>query len=290
MSSDEEIDQVTGRKRKRKDDEYDSEKEMEDMLELHYDKINMEDGMLVAYFHQRKRAERIYGKNPPGPVRISRQDMDPALAFVMNTRIYARKGVEGGFRSVRASHGTSKGSFFFEATLLAPSSALGDETESNLPPPHWRVGWGSVLADIHTPVGSDQYGYGYRDVDGTALHEGRRLPYGQGFGAGDVIGCLLELGEHPPSPKTIVDRQQYFDRGSAYIVQEEREQSTPCPDSRIVFYVNGQRQGEAFTNIASGCYYPMASLYMGAGIVFSLGPRFQYPPSGSWQPVSDLEM
>ncbi len=47
--------------------------------------------------------------------------------------------------------------------------------------------------DAQTPVGTDGWGYSYRDVNGAKVHQGVRQYYGSQFGAGDVVGMLIHF-------------------------------------------------------------------------------------------------
>lgn len=44
-----------------------------------------------------------------------------------------------------------------------------------LPPPRWRLGWATEQADSEAPVGTDAYGFSWRD-DGTLFHQARPIP------------------------------------------------------------------------------------------------------------------
>lgn len=64
---------------------------------------------------------------------------------------------------------------------------------------HCRVGWARREAYLDCPVGSDIYSYGYRDYSGDIFHQGKPKAYGEPFKSGDVIGCLIQLGNEHPS-------------------------------------------------------------------------------------------
>ena len=46
-------------------------------------------------------------------------------------------------------------------------------------------------------MGYTHHSYAYRDVSGSRVHQSIRSPYGRGYGAGDVIGVLLDF--HTPA-------------------------------------------------------------------------------------------
>lgn len=49
------------------------------------------------------------------------------------------------------------------------------------------------------------------------------------------------------------------------------------PGSKIVFFKNGESQGEAFTDINAGAYYPAISIFKNATVSVNFGPNFKYP-------------
>ena len=56
----------------------------------------------------------------------------------------------------RASHGVSDGCWYYELDVLEPAG--GDKNA------HVRFGWATCRADLHGPVGYDQFGFAYRDI------------------------------------------------------------------------------------------------------------------------------
>ena len=67
------------------------------------------------------------------------------------------------------------------------------------------LGWETIESNINTPVGYEGTGYGYRDVDGSKIHKGKREDYGKSFSihfsppfhlrieTGDVVGMLISF-------------------------------------------------------------------------------------------------
>eukprot|EP00976_Prorocentrum_cordatum_P067580 1178805-Prorocentrum_minimum.AAC.4 len=82
----------------------------------------------------------------------------------------------------RATHGVQDGCWYFELTI----EHLGETG-------HARCGWCTSKADIQAPVGADQYGFAYRDMEGTKVHKGMREAYGDEYAEGDVIGFYIYL-------------------------------------------------------------------------------------------------
>lgn len=60
--------------------------------------------------------------------------------------------------------------------------------------PHFRVGWATKQGNIQAPVGYDKHSFGYRDVRGSKIHKSERVDhYGEAYGPGDIIGCMICL-------------------------------------------------------------------------------------------------
>jgi hypothetical protein len=116
--------------------------------------------------------------------------------------------------------------------------------------PHVRIGWALDSAALAAPVGYDKYGYGYRDISGSKIHNSlREDDYGDSFEPGDVIGCFISLDRADP-------------RGN-----------------EIRFVKNGVDQGTAYrgSSIVSGMYFPAVSVYHNARVRVNFGPLFIYP-------------
>lgn len=56
---------------------------------------------------------------------------------------------------------------------------------------HTRLGWGQPYSNLQGPLGVDKFGYSYRSRYGTKFYEAKGKHYGEPFGLGDVIGCLI---------------------------------------------------------------------------------------------------
>lgn len=146
---------------------------------------------------------------------------------------------------VRATHGVHRGAYYWEMEMLEPQG----------PNAHVRVGWATRQGELQAPVGYDQYSFGYRDTGGVTtrvavsqafthyspksstgsrVHNSERHDdYGEGYSAGDVIGCYISLEDDVELNK-------------------------------MVFFKNGVSQGVAYcgAEIPSAVYFPAVSLYM----------------------------
>lgn len=61
-------------------------------------------------------------------------------------------------------------------------------------------------------------------------------------------------------------------------VNETLKNLTVVPGSKIIFFKNGEPQGEAYTDsIFDGAYYPAISIYKNATVSVNFGPNFKYP-------------
>jgi Set1/Ash2 histone methyltransferase complex subunit ASH2 len=110
------------------------------------------------------------------PSRVQLSRVGKAAQLVLSEDRLSVTGHKG-FRTVRASHGAHEGSWYCEVTM----THLGSTG-------HARVGWCTRQAELQAPVGFDQHGYRFRDVDGSKVHQGLRQAYGQqGFKEGDVV-------------------------------------------------------------------------------------------------------
>lgn len=60
-------------------------------------------------------------------------------------------------------------------------------------------------------------------------------------------------------------------------VNEALRNLKTSPSSKIIFFKNGESQGEAFVDIYHGAYYPAISIYRNATVSINFGPNFKYP-------------
>lgn len=81
----------------------------------------------------------------------------------------------------RATHGTKKGKYYYEATVVSKGIC--------------RFGFSTMAA--HTELGRDTHGFGYGGT-GMKSHKNAFEKYGENYGEGDTIGCYLDLDESKP--------------------------------------------------------------------------------------------
>jgi len=177
--------------------------------------------------------------------------------------------------TARATHGVKKGSWYYELRVseMPEGGAL-------------RLGWAQKNANLQAPLGFDKFGYSCRSRKGTRFHDSIGKKYGEGFGQGDVIGCLIELPKLPGVdylPSTCKDKPLIKFKSHLYYeekdeLQENLKALKPLPGSKITYFVNGKSLGVAFSDIYQGEYFPAVGLYKQVHVKFNFGPRFKYPP------------
>lgn len=125
---------------------------------------------------------------------------------------------------------------------------------------HVRLGWSMRTGELQAPVGYDKWSFGFRDVQGSIVHQSQRQDAwgGEGdFGEGDVIGCGIcldaDIGPHI----------RFFVNGE-------------CRGNFVIS--KGKRVGGVAFEIEPGTYYPAVSLYMGGAVRANFGPHWIYPP------------
>jgi ATP-dependent RNA helicase DDX1 len=125
----------------------------------------------------------------PGPdsgvdalhVRFNVDDKDNML-LVSADGCEATGQAEKQWTGARATHGVRSGKFYYEAHVQSKGIC--------------RVGFSTMAA--HHELGRDAHGFGY---GGTGMKSFMNTfeAYGEPYGEGDVIGCLLDMTSHPPS-------------------------------------------------------------------------------------------
>lgn len=148
-----------------------------------------------------------------------------------------------------------------------------------------RLGWGQEYANLQAPLGYDKFGYSWRSRKGTRFHESHGKHYSDGYGVGDTLGFMIVLPESNPAghiPSTFKDRPLVKFKSHLYYEEKDKVTETlkslkVLPGSKIYFFKNGVCQGEAFTDMYGGAYYPAISVHKSATISVNFGPNFKHP-------------
>eukprot|EP00887_Chlorella_sp_A99_P006738 scaffold3.g6738.t1 len=167
------------------------------------------------------------------PVRLCSEDK--ASAVKLDERQLSASSRKG-YRMVRATHGAHEGTWYFEVSIdsLGPTGAA-------------RLGWATRKGELLAPVGADEHSYAYRSTEGSKVHRGLRESYGEEYGEGDVVGCILHL---PPGGRPIekgpADVVKY--KSSLFYLPDGPAQRDPRPleGSFVAFTRNGRPQGRAY--------------------------------------------
>lgn len=99
----------------------------------------------------------ICRKIMPEKVTLSIQDRAPQLKLSDDKRTVVG---EKGYCMIRANYGVTRGAWYFEVRIT-------EKPENSAT----RIGWSQELANIHTPLGYDKFGYSWRSKKGTKFHE-----------------------------------------------------------------------------------------------------------------------
>ncbi|XP_039297627.1 set1/Ash2 histone methyltransferase complex subunit ASH2 isoform X2 [Nilaparvata lugens] len=217
----------------------------------------------------------LYRTLSPASVLLALHDRAPQLRISED-----RLTVTGdkGYCMVRATHAVSRGCWYYEAVI----EEMPDGSAA-------RLGWAQEYANLQAPLGYDKFGYSWRSRKGTRFHECRGKHFSRGFGEGDTLGCLIVLptdNSRSHIPQTYKDRPLV--KFKSHLYYEEKDRVTEClknlkplPGSKIIFFINGEYQGEAFVDIYAGAYYPTISIHKSATVSVNFGPNFKNLPSTS---------
>ena len=152
------------------------------------------------------------------------------------------------------------------------SSTTNPQTPSTAVGGHTRIGWSTRLGDLQAPVGYDKWSYGYRDIQGSRVHNSKREDdWGsEPYEPGDIVGFAIAAEE----------KQIYFFKNGEAM-------------GHFVLSRGKREGGAAFEDIAEGTYYPAVSVYLGGTVRANFGPHFVYNPRKlphgvKVKPMSDL--
>ncbi|XP_044263008.1 set1/Ash2 histone methyltransferase complex subunit ASH2 isoform X1 [Tribolium madens] len=218
----------------------------------------------------------LYRTLIPSTVLLALHDRAPQLKISED-----RLAVTGekGYSTVRATHGVTKGTWYWEATI----EEMPEGTAT-------RMGWGQDYANLQAPVGYDKFGYSWRSRKGTRFHESAGKHYSLGYGEGDTLGFMIVLPQNAKTklvPNTYKDRPLVKFKSHLYYedkdhVPERLKSLRELPGSKILFFKNGECQGVAFENIYQGTYYPTVSIHKSATVSINFGPNFKCPPGSQY--------
>jgi hypothetical protein len=103
----------------------------------------------------------------------------------------------------KASDSVYAGNWYWECEILEALPSTSPIADNNNEDgtgaavedqPHFRVGWATKQGSNQAPVGYDKHSFGYRDVTGSKIHKSERVDhYGEAYGPGDIIGCMICL-------------------------------------------------------------------------------------------------
>jgi len=232
----------------------------------------------------------------PIPGYLYRRFIEPRVRLSLNDRAHQLKvhddrltvTGEKGYSMIRATHGVSRGNWYFETTILdLPDGA------------HARIGWSQALGQVQAPCGYDKFSYAIRTRKGTRFHQSFGKTYGKEFGAGDILGCYIELptkfypGVIPPTykDKPLIKFKNFLYYEEKDNAAQEEKKLKSYPGLKISWYLNGKNLGQAYDGAFKGTYFPAISLYKSAVVKANFGPRFRHAPKdmdrSRWRPMSD---
>ncbi|RHZ82717.1 hypothetical protein Glove_104g29 [Diversispora epigaea] len=134
---------------------------------------------------------------PPYGLRLSKEDASLSV-WISGDQLTTT--TEYGFSMARANCPVKEGKWFYEVFIDRGGEGKIDGKDGA----HVRVGWARREGNRNSPVGSDAYSYGFRDLTGHKVHQSRLSRFGEPFKTGDVIGLYISL---PPSNKVYPDYQ-----------------------------------------------------------------------------------
>jgi Set1/Ash2 histone methyltransferase complex subunit ASH2 len=135
----------------------------------------------------------------PLPGHLYRLFLENKIAFALHDRAPQLKlsddrlcvTGEKGYSMIRATHGASYGSWYFEVTIKEKPNVSA-----------FRIGWAQPLSNLQAPCGYDKFSYSWRSRKGTIFHDSIGKSYSKllsennedsGYGVGDTLGFYIQL-------------------------------------------------------------------------------------------------
>lgn len=156
--------------------------------------------------------------------------------------------------------------------------------------PTVRVGIVDANATLDIPVGATERSYCYRSKDGTIIKEGKYINGSTPCKTGDVIGCLVYLGNSNNNSNNMMNNYNHshsHSKGNRKYVDVNVDEDEMNIDDSISngecymkFYVNGIEQSEKIV-ISKGCYKFAITVYNFAKATAFFGKEMKYVPSSS---------
>jgi len=187
--------------------------------------------------------------------------------------------------TARATHGVSRGNWYYEVKIVEMPEGAAT-----------RIGWAQKNANLQAPLGFDKFGYSCRSRKGTKFHDSIGKHYSDGYGQGDVVGCLIELPDSnihlPPSfkDKPLIKFKSHLYYEEKDELAENLKKLTELKGSKVTFFKNGKSLGTAFQDVYAGEYFPGVGLYKNAHVKYNFGPKFKFRPEGvsvGYKPICD---
>ncbi|KAL0222614.1 hypothetical protein RCL1_002468 [Eukaryota sp. TZLM3-RCL] len=187
----------------------------------------------------------------PSYVCISPIDSAPELRISSD---FLTVSGNGGYRMAMATHPAGEGFWYFEVRKVSGSGAA-------------RIGWSSRHAELQAPCGFDDHSFSIRSLDGSVFHQSKRYEFATlTMQDNDVLGCLMFLNSSIP-----IDSKLFPDELIGSYPGEH--------GSQMLFFLNGESLGSAFSNFPIDEYFPAVSLYKDITVSVKFTPPFDHFPS-----------
>ncbi|CAG8445537.1 7553_t:CDS:2 [Diversispora eburnea] len=230
---------------------------------------------------------------PPYGLRLSKEDASLSV-WISGDQLTTT--TEYGFSMARANCPVKEGKWFYEVFIDRGGEGKIDGKDGA----HVRVGWARREGNRNSPVGSDAYSYGFRDLTGHKVHQSRLSRFGEPFKTGDVIGLYISL---PPLNKVYPDYQLKCPKRRRIPILFKGDTIFEYKD----YKPTNERTNEDTLTEDDGSlgYYPTVSMFRGGTCTLNFGPYFRYPPpldpelekknnnncgARKWRPMSERYM